>query len=227
MKRYIRFSLTISVILFLGNLSALDTNAQIMRQILKRMQENSKSLVSLKGSLKVARFDSTLRETDLYQGELAYVPGNIPRGTYLRIDWSKPRYEQFALANGEYAIYTPRLNRVLVGTIERARRWSSTSIPEALAFLGSTPGGQILKNFDISYNGEETLSSGVRTWHLLMTPRARTSYKGLDIWVDLHGMPLQTRIIETNNDSSTFLIQNVQRNAAINPNIFRITPPKG
>src|SRR5688572_5275987 len=87
MKKYLRFVLPAIAIVFLVNASAGVVSAQdVLRQILKRMDENNKSLSSLKGSIKMAKHDSVLNETDIFEGSINYIPGRSQNEMYIRID---------------------------------------------------------------------------------------------------------------------------------------------
>ena len=59
-----------------------------------------------------------------------------------------------------------------------------------------------------------------------LTPKMSQSYKSIELWVDGNGMALQAKINENNNDSTTTLLSNLEKNADINASIFHIRPPK-
>jgi outer membrane lipoprotein-sorting protein len=194
-----------------------------VRQILKRMDDNNKSLVSLKGNIKMAKTDATLGETDTNEGELNYLPGKTQSQIYVRIDWTKPK-EHLAIANGQYVLYRPNQNRAIVGRVD-----SQSKNPKAggvLAFMTMSK-AELSANYDVEYTGDETVSGGVITFHLILKPKTATTYKSADLWVDANGMPVQAKVTEKNNDTTIINISGVQRNATIKANIFKITPAKG
>ena len=86
---------------------------------------------------------------------------------------------------------------------------------------------QLKANYDLEYLGEETVSSGAQTWHLKLTPKVATSYKWAEVWVDKNGFPVQTKIIEKNNDTTTVLLSNLEKNVTLNASVFEISVPKG
>ena len=59
-----------------------------------------------------------------------------------------------------------------------------------------------------------------------MTPKSANSYKGADLWVDANGMPVQAKVVEKNNDSTTIQLTNIERNATVKGDVFAIKPPK-
>ena len=86
---------------------------------------------------------------------------------------------------------------------------------------------QLKANYNVKYLGEETVGGGTRTLHLELTPKAVGKYKSAEIWVDGNGMPVQTKIVEINNDSTTVLLTNLRINETIKPSVFTINLPKG
>lgn len=224
MTKYMRYILPAIALAILFTASAGEASAQdILRQILKRMDDNNKSLVSLKGAIKMAKTDATLGETDTTDGELNYLPGRSATQIYLRIDWTKP-VEHLAIANGQYILYRPGANRAITGKVDSTN--TNTKAGGALAFMTMSK-AELSANYDVEYKGEETVSGGTNTWHLLLKPKKATSYKSADLWVDANGMPVQAKVVEKNNDSTTIHLSKIQKNATIKANIFKITPAKG
>ncbi len=224
MNRFLRFLLPVVAIAFLFSASATEVSAQdILRKILKRMDDNNKSLTSLKGNIKMSKFNAQLGENDLTEGDVSYLPGRSDKQIFVRIDWAKPVVEHLAIANGQYVLYRPRTKQAIVGKVDSAKGNSKSG--GALAFMSMSK-DQLSANYDVKYAGEETVSSGVNTFHLILTPKTATSYKSADLWVDANGMPVQAKIVEKNNDTSTILLSNIQRNATVKTSVFKISPPK-
>lgn len=215
---------TIAIIFFF-NFSATQAPAQVLREILNRMDANNKSLKSLKSKIQMAKTDAVLNETDMQEGELHYLPGKSQNQIYIRINWVKPREEQLAIANGQYVLYRPTLKQAITGKVDSVKNKNSKA-GGALAFM-SMSRAQLSQNYDVKYVGDETLKSGQNTFHLLLVPKTAQSYKSADLWVDANGMPVQAKIVEKNNDTTTVLLSGVERNATINASVFKISPPKG
>ena len=62
---------------------------------------------------------------------------------------------------------------------------------------------------------EDTLWGGVWTQHFTVTPKSAASYKYIEVWVDKEGMPVQTKMVEKNDDSTTVRLSNVAKNQTI------------
>ena len=204
--------------------SAVPANAQgVLNDILKRMDANNKSLKSLKSSIKMSKHNAQLDEYDLYEGTVQYLPAPVKEQIKVRIDWAKPVVEHLAVGGGQYILYRPRLEQAIVGKVDNAKQGAGAG--GALAFM-SMNRAQLKANYDVAYIGEETVNGSVRTWHIQLTPKSANSYKGADLWVDANGMPVQAKVVEKNNDSTTIQLTNIERNATVKGDVFVIKPPK-
>ena len=204
--------------------SAVSANAQgVLPEILKRMDTNNKSLKSLKASIKMSKHNAQLDEYDLYEGNVQYLPAASKEQIKVRIDWAKPVVEHLAVGGGQYILYRPRLEQAIIGKVDSAK--GNAGAGGALAFM-SMNRAQLKANYDVAYIGEETVNGSVKTWHIQLTPKSQTSYKGADLWVDTNGMPVQAKVIEKNNDSTTVQLTNIERNATVKADVFAIKPPK-
>lgn len=69
---------------------------------------------------------------------------------------------------------------------------------------------------------EETLWGGVSTIHLTLVPKGNASFKYAEIWVDSSGMPVQTKIVEKNDDATTMRLRDLEKNVPISSGEFGI-----
>ena len=195
----------------------------VLSDILKRMDANNKSLKSLKSSIKMSKYNPQLDEYDVYEGSVQYLPAPVKEQIKVRIDWAKPIVEHLAVGGGQYILYRPRLEQAIVGKVDQAKNGAGAG--GALAFM-SMNRAQLKANYDVAYIGEETVNGSVRTWHIQLTPKAANSYKSADLWVDANGMPVQAKVVEKNNDSTTIQLTGIERNATVKGEVFAIKPPK-
>ncbi len=227
MKSFLRTTLAaIAVTLFFSAFTATQTNAQAgnpLPEILKRMDNNNKALTTLQASVKMDKFNSQLGEHDVTEGTAKYLPVK-GRDALVRIDWSKPRQESLAIVNKQYVVYRPTLKQAFTGNVENAKS-GGKGANNALAFINMSK-EQLKANYTIKYIGEETVSGGTRTFHLELTPKNTTNYKFADLWVDGDGMPIQAKVTENNNDTTTVFLSNIKKNEQINTKIFVIDFPK-
>lgn len=221
MKSLLRMSLTaIAVAFIFGSLSVTETKAQL-QEILNRMDKNNQTLQSLRSNVKMVKYNAQLKESDTTEGTANYLPSK-GREAYVRIDWTKPVQETLAVAKGRYIIYRPGLKQAFTGNIKDAQ--GSGKANGALSFINMSK-AELKANYSIKYLGAETVSSGTETVRLELTPKKATSYKTAEIWVDKDGMPVQAKIIESNNDWTTVLLSAIRKNETISGEIFNVKVP--
>jgi outer membrane lipoprotein-sorting protein len=225
MNKVVRFLAVAFVFaISVGVLSATEANAQggPLREAINRMDAMNKSLVSLKADVKMDKTNAQLGETDTTSGTTSYLPKTSKRVMYARIDWTRPVQEQIVIIGDTYKLYRPRLNQVITGKVDRTGK--DNKVPgNALAFMSMSK-AQLQANYTVNYLGQES-AGGSTTWHLELIPKNKTSYKSAELWVDSNGMPVQAKVIEQNNDTTTVLLSNIQKNVTISANDFNLALP--
>jgi len=223
-KKAIRISIVATCLgVMFSAVSVSTTNAQagVLREILNRMQAYNKNLQSLQADVTMVKFDSTLKISDTYNGNVSYLPKAKGHDRYARIDWTKPQQESLAVIGNEYELYRPRLNQVISG---KANSSGNGKAGNLLSFLTMSR-DELKSNFDVSYIGQEQVSGGVDTWHLQLKPLKTMDYQMADIWIDADGTPRQARIFEKNNDTTTLLISGIKKNPTIKGDTFKLKYP--
>lgn len=191
-------------------------------QILNRMDTFNKSLKSVRADVTMLKFNPQLNVEDKYTGTTSYLPKANGK-MYVRLDWAKPAVENMVVIGDDYRLYKPSINQVYVGKVNKAK--TSAGAGNALAFMNMSK-DQLKENYSIVYLGEET-AAGERTWKLQLTPKAAANYKSAELWVAGNGMPIQAKILEQNNDTTTVTLSRVVTNETINVSVFVLNIPKG
>ena len=225
MKTFFRLGFTtLALVLFFNAFAVTETKAQQINEILKRMETHRQSLTSLRANVTMVKYDSVLKVSDTTEGTSIYVAlkGNTKDNTLVRIDWTKPAKETLSVVKDQYIIYRPRLNQYITGSTKDAQ--GSGKANGALSFMNMSK-AQLKANYDIKYLGQENIKGGIATVHLELTPKTAQSYKSAELWVDVDGMPLQAKIIEKNNDTTTVLLSNIKKNETINAEAFNVKLP--
>ncbi len=224
MRIYSKFVFAVfSLSIFFGALNVGETQAQgPVNEILKRMEAHGKALSSLKADITMSQHDSTLDDYDVKKGIVHYLPGK-GKNVYVRVDWMKPAREMLLVANGEYVLYTPGIKQAIRGKSSDASKGKRGGDTFAWMSMSKV---ELKANYSIVYLGVEKIG-GKEMWHLRMDPKKKVSYKNAELWVDGNGMPVQSKINEKNGDSTTVLLENLQKNVTIQGKIFGFNPPKG
>lgn len=223
MKRLVPLSLLLALLAGVSIISSPKAtsgqSAGLVSSVLNRMERNRQSLKSLKASLSMEKYNAQLRDKDNYSGWVLYVPGS-GRDASVRIEWQKPRHEVLAVAKGQYTLFRPTLGQAIVGKSGSVKGKAGASGVLDMMYMSKQ---QLEAKFQpVQDVREETLWGGVSTIHLTLVPKGNASFKYAEIWVDSSGMPVQTKIVEKNDDATTMRLSGVERNLRINSDEFNI-----
>jgi hypothetical protein len=224
MKRLFSLSLVIGLLLTVPAVRLTSTvNAQsagFVSTVLSRMEKNKRSLKTLRANIGMVKYNSQLRIEDKYQGIVLYIPGAAGSSSaFVRLEWTWPQHEILAVQNGSYSLYRPRLGTVIEGKTGSIK---SQKDGDVLALMNMSATQLRTRFGEFEDQREETLWGGVWTQHFKVTPKATASYKYIEVWVDKEGMPVQTKMVEKNDDSTTMRLTNVEKNQPISPGEFKL-----
>jgi outer membrane lipoprotein-sorting protein len=214
MKRIFSFSLVVG--LFLATMSlapASRTTAQsagLVSSILQRMERQKQNLKTLRANINMEKYNSQLRDKETWSGIVLYIPaaGNA----FVRLEWNSPQHEILTTENGNYMLYRPRKGIVYYG---RTNSIGSRNDSDVLALMNMSATQLRTKFGEFQDMREETLWGGVWTQHFKVTPKSAASYKYIEVWVDKEGMPVQTKMVEKNDDATTVRLTNLAKNQTI------------
>jgi outer membrane lipoprotein-sorting protein len=200
-------------------LPAAKAQAGLVSSILSKMERNRQSLKTLSADISMEKYNSQLRDTDKYYGTVRYIAAGGRAASAVRLEWNKPQQEILVVVNGGYMLYRPRLKQVITGATSNVHNKSDNDV---MALLNMTA-AQLRSRFgDFQDQREETLWGGIHTTHLKAVPKTAASYEYIELWVDDNGMPVQTKMVEKNGDSTTMRLSNVNKNADIPPSTFKL-----
>lgn len=214
------FSIALFAAVFCGSFGAADARAQVLNEILNRMDGYNKKLRTLQAAVTMEKYESGLKITDTTEGTLKYLPKNGRQDMYARIDWTRPLVEHIAVVGNSYTLYRPRLNQVLVGKTGGTKN----KVPAgALSFMSMSK-TQLKNSYTVKYLGEEK-AGGSETWHLELTPKTEAGYQRAHLWVNKNGLPIAVRIVEKNDDTTTVRLSGVKENETLKAEVFVIDYP--
>jgi len=194
-------------------------SAGLVSSVLNRMERNRQSLKSLKASVSMEKYNAQLRDKEDFAGWVLYLP-STGRDASVRIEWQRPQHEILAVSNGQYTLFRPRLKQAIVGKSGSVKgRGGAGGIMEMMYMTKQQLEAKFQPVQDVR---EETLWGGVSTIHLTLVPKGNASYKYAEIWVDSAGMPVQTKIVEKNDDATTMRLSGIQRDLKISSDEFKV-----
>ena len=216
MKRIFSLSLVAGltlVVVSVASVAIVNAQAGMVSSILNRMTRGQQSLKTLRANIVMEKYNSQIREKDTYQGIILYIPGpGGSRTAFLRLEWTSPQHETLAVAKGNYQLYRPRTHTVIEGNTRSVAGNKNSDVLELMSMSAT----QLRTKFgEFQDKREETLWGGVHTEHFTAVPKTAASYKYIEVWVDDSGMPVQTKMVEKNDDSTTVRLSNVEKNQTI------------
>ena len=222
MKRLISSSLVAVFILSaLVIVSPATTNGQgagLVSSVLGRLEKNRQTLKSLRAGISVVKYNSQLGVEDKYNGVVIYMPGAGKQASF-RIDWTSPRREILSVANNKYVIFRPNQKVAYTGD---SRKIGDDKASGLMAMMNMSRQQLESRFHPVKDVREETLWGGVGTIHLTLVPKGKAGYKYAEVWIDSSGMPVQTKIVENNDDSTTMRLTGLEKNQKISQSEFDI-----
>lgn len=221
MKKLISSGLVVAFILSVVIVYPATANGQgagLVSSVLNRMEKNRQSLKTLKAGISVVKYNSQLGVEDKFNGVVIYMPGQ-GRQASVRIDWSTPRREVLAVSNNKYTIFRPALNVAYTGD---SRKMKDNKAGGLLEMMNMSRGQLEARFHPVKDVREETLWGGVSTIHLTLVPKGNAGYKYAEVWIDNAGMPVQTKIVEKNDDSTTMRLTALEKNQKISSSDFEV-----
>ena len=203
MKRFVPLVLAIllvAVALTIGSSgTSYGQSAGLVSSVLNRMERNRQSLKSLRAGISMEKYNAQLRDSEQYKGTVAYLPAT-GREAAVRIEWSSPQHEILAVNEWKVHSLSSTAKHVLRRQSSKSERGKAGGILEMMYMSKQQLEARFQPVKDVR---EETLWGNVSTIHLTLVPKGNASFKYAEIWVDSSGMPVQTKIVEKNDDATT------------------------
>jgi hypothetical protein len=201
-----------------------------LESVLKKMDATAANFHSAQADFEWDTYEKVIDEIDEIQTGTVYYRRNgkdvemMAEVKKIGPDLSKlkpePKYVLFS--NGKVSVYQPKPDQVTVWDLGKKRVDFETYI--VLGFGGS--GQDLLKAFDVTYAGPETIS-GISTAKLQLIPKSenvRNSYNKIFLWIDLDkGISVQQQFFTPQGDYRLTKTPSVQLNGKKIPDeVFRL-----
>lgn len=222
MNKFVSYSVMLMLVvastLTFSTEGATAQSAGVVSSILNRLDQNRRSLRSLRAGVVMQKYNAQIKDADTSFGGVVYQPG--VKNPNVRVEWQRPQQEVLAVSNGKYVLFRPRLGMAYEGSANSEK----SKVSGVLGFGLNISGGELRTKFDVQPLGKKELN-GAAVDHVKLIPRGRAGYNYAEIWVDGSGMPVQTRVVERNGDMTTVQLQNIQKNARVDASDFRLDLP--
>jgi outer membrane lipoprotein-sorting protein len=191
-------------------------SAGLVSSILNRMERQKRNLKTLRADITMEKYNSQLRDKEVWSGIVLYIPG--AGNASVRLEWNKPQHEILTSENGNHMLYQPRKGVVYEGKNTVVGNKGDNGVLELMKMSAA----QLRTRFgEFQDLRDETLWGGVDTTHFKVFPKGAASYKHIEVWIDSEGMPVQTKMVEKNDDATTIRLTNLVKNQTIPPDQFK------
>lgn len=225
MKKFMTLALITGLALALvGAKPVIDVKAspQILTGILNKMENAHRQMKSLKAELVQEKVNPQIGSKDSDYGMLIYKPAVGKDKGKLRIDYTKPGVKTLSVIGENFTFYEPKLNQAMKSTVSKATKGKTAA--NLVGLDGSLKA--LLNNYNMDIVGDAAVS-GQMASILRLTPKTKSDFASIDIWVSQSGLPVQWKMVERNGDYTVITLKNTQINTNISDTAFVINLPGG
>jgi outer membrane lipoprotein-sorting protein len=216
--------LTAAVLLTAGAVAQTASNPQL-EKILTQMDEGSRQFQSATADFDADIFNSAVDDHDKQSGKIYFKRGG--KGVQMAMQLEKPTARQVVYSNSQVQIYDPKINQLTQKSVGNNRAEVESFL--VLGFGG--PGHDLLKSYDITLDGNETIN-GTPTARLVLVPKAegvRKNYNKIIVWIDpQRDVSLKQQAFQPSGDYRLVTYSSVKLNgqAKVPDSVFRIKTDK-
>jgi outer membrane lipoprotein-sorting protein len=190
-----------------------------LAKVLDRMDATAANFRTTTASFVWDQYQKVVNDTDIQKGKVYF--RRVGKETEMMADISEPVQKFVLYSEGKIKVYQPRIDQVTVYAPGKNR----TDV-ESFLVLGFGGGGHdLLKSFEVSYQGNESLD-GVETAKLDLVPksaRVRNMFSHIVLWVDpSRGVSVQQQVFEPTGDYRLAKYSDIQLNQKISDDVFKL-----
>lgn len=225
MKNSFRYVLTLIALAFVFGASeqVKAQGAETIRLLYQKMDKNLQNLTSLKTGIRMEKYNSQIKDYDRREGNALFVPIKNSKSVNFRLDWTTGVKESLSVIEGEYKLYQPRLEQVIIG---KNKDVQTNDKAGSIFKLINMSAKDLKTNFDAKWLDPEIIANVYSTYKLQLTPKTAMSFNSAEVWVNEDGMILQIKVYEKNGDWTNILLVNPVKNAKISKGDLALKYPK-
>ncbi len=197
--------------------------APSLDSVLKKMDAAAASFQATQADFVWDQYQKVVDETDTQTGTVYY--RRVGKEIEMMADIKQPDPKFVLYKDGRLQVYQPKIDQVMEYPAGANRGELESYL--VLGFGGS--GADLIKSFDVSYLGEETLN-GVGTAKLQLIPKSekfRNNISKILLWIDLsRGISVQQQFFQGQGDYRLAKYSAVQMKAKIGNDVFQLKTTK-
>lgn len=215
-----RASLTTSIIaLLLAATAWPQSNSAGLDHVLAQMDSASKSFRSTEATFVWDQYQKVIDEADTQKGRIYF--RRQDNETQMAADIAEPDRKYIVYSGGKVQVYQPKIDQVTEYNPGKNR-----SDLESFLVLGFGGSGQdLLKSYDVKYQGSETVN-GTKAEKLELIPKSaklRNNIASIVLWIDpARGVSVQQQFFEPGGDYRLAKYSDIQLNQKLPDGVFKL-----
>ncbi|MGA2376589.1 MAG: outer membrane lipoprotein carrier protein LolA [Candidatus Sulfotelmatobacter sp.] len=197
--------------------------APSLDSVLKKMDAAAASFQATQADFVWEQYQRVVDETDTQAGTVYY--RRVGKEIEMMADIKQPDPKSVLYKDGKLEVYQPKIDQVMEYPAGANRGEIESYL--VLGFGGS--GEDLIKSFDVSYLGEETVD-GIATAKLQLIPKSekfRNNISKILLWIDLsRGISVQQQFFQGQGDYRLAKYSAVQMKAKIGNDVFQLKTTK-
>ncbi len=191
--------------------------------VLKKMDAAAASFQATQADFVWEQYQRVVDETDTQAGTVYY--RKVGKDVEMMADIKQPEQKFLLYKDGKVQVYQPKIDQVMQYPAGANRGELESYL--VLGFGGS--GEDLIKSFDVSYQGEETVD-GIATAKLQLIPKSekfRNNISKILLWIDLsRGISVQQQFFQGQGDYRLAKYSAVNLKAKIGNDVFQLKTTK-
>jgi outer membrane lipoprotein-sorting protein len=197
--------------------------APSLDSVLKKMDAAAASFQATQADFVWEQYQKVVDETDTQTGTVYY--RRAGKEIEMMADIKQPESKFVLYKDGKLQVYQPKIDQVM----EYAAGANRGEIESYLVLGFGGSGEDLVKSFDVSYLGEETVS-GIATAKLQLIPKSekfRNNISKILLWIDLsRGISVQQQFFQGQGDYRLAKYSSVLMKAKIGNEVFQLKTTK-
>jgi outer membrane lipoprotein-sorting protein len=199
--------------------AAQEPGAAALDGVLKKMDAAAASFQTTQADFVWDQYQKVVDETDTQKGTVYYRRSG--KEIEMMADIKEPQQKYLLYKEGKLQIYQPKIEQVLEYTAGANHNEIESYL--VLGFGGS--GEDLKKQFDVTYQGEETIDN-IATAKLHLIPKSEKVHSYFTeafLWIDMsRGISVQQKFMQGQGDYRLAKYSAIKVNAKISSDIFRL-----
>ncbi|MGH9556371.1 MAG: LolA family protein [Terriglobales bacterium] len=193
-------------------------NAEL-QSVLDRMDAAAAGFRTTEAEFVWDQYQKVVDETDTQKGKVFF--RRLNNETQMIAEITHPDLKYVLFADGKVRVYQPRIDQVT----EYSAGKNKAEIESFLVLGFGGRGHDLLKSFDVSYEGAEAID-GTRTARLALVPKSqkgKSMFSRILLWIDPErGVSLKQQLFEPSGDHRIARYVNIRMNQKLADDIFRL-----